>query len=135
MSPVNQSIILFDGVCKFCHASVQFVIKRDSKNQFVFCPIQSPRGQELLKQYGLIDSGLTSMILLQNNKVYRKSSAALHIAKQIRMPWPLLFGFIIVPGIIRDKVYDFIGSHRYQWFGKYDSCWVPDDESRKKFID
>jgi len=135
MPSENKSIILFDGVCKFCHASVQFVIKRDSKNQFIFCPIQSARGQELLKQYRLTESGLTSMILLQDKKAYRKSSAALRIAKHLRMPWPLLFGFIAVPAIIRDKVYDFIGNHRYQWFGKYDSCWVPDDESRKKFID
>jgi predicted DCC family thiol-disulfide oxidoreductase YuxK len=131
----NPSIILFDGVCKFCHASVQFVIKRDRKNRFVFCPIQSDKGQELMSQYGLSDSQLSSMLLLQDNRAYRKSTAALNIAKQLRMPWPLLFMFIVVPTFIRDRIYDYIGNHRYQWFGKYDSCWIPDDETRKKFID
>lgn len=135
MSTSEPSIVLFDGVCKFCHASVQFVIRRDTKNQFLFCPLQSDKGQQLLAQYGLPDSGLTSMILLQDGKAYRKSGAALRIARQIRMPWPLLSGFIVVPEFIRDRIYDFIGGHRYRWFGKYDSCWVPDDESRKKFID
>lgn len=135
MTPHNQSIVLFDGVCKFCHASVQFVIKRDRKNQFLFCPIQSEKGQALLSQYGLKDTGLTSMILLQNEKAYRKSDAALRIARQLEMPWPLLSVFLIVPRFIRNKAYDFIGKHRYQWFGMYDSCWIPDDESRKKFID
>lgn len=135
MSASKPSIVLFDGVCKFCHASVQFVIRRDTNNQFLFCPLQSEKGQELLAQYGLPDSGLASMILLHDNTAYRKSSAALRIARQLRMPWPLLYCFIVVPEFIRDSVYDFIGSRRYRWFGKYDSCWVPDDESRKKFID
>lgn len=135
MSAVNQPVLLFDGVCKFCHAGVQFVIRRDQKNRFVFCPIQSEKGQQLMKQFGQQDSGLSSMILLQNNRVYRKSSAALRIARQLQMPWPLLYGFILVPVFIRDRVYDFIGNRRYQWFGKYDSCWIPDDETRKKFID
>ena len=135
MSTDDQSILLFDGVCKFCHAGVQFVIRRDKKSKFIFCPLQSRKGQQLMQQYGLQDSGLSSMILLQNDRVYRKSSAALHIARQMPMPWPLLYGFILVPAFIRDRVYDFIGNHRYQWFGRYDSCWIPDDETRKKFID
>ena len=88
-----------------------------------------------MKQYQLQDSGLSSMILLQDNIAYRKSSAALRIARQLRMPWPCLYVFIILPTPIRDIVYDFIGNHRYQWFGKYDSCWIPNDETRKKFID
>lgn len=130
-------IILFDGVCKFCHSSVQFVIKRDRMNKFVFCPIQSEKGQSLLNQYKLTNLGLTSMILIdeRTRKSYTKSSAALHIARQLKMPWPLMFGFMILPRFIRDRIYDFIGNHRYQWFGEYESCWIPDDESRKKFID
>lgn len=137
MPEQNPSILLFDGVCKFCHSSVQFAIKRDHKNRIVYCPLQSEKGQDLLRQYGLTDNGLTSMVLLdtKNHRAYRKSSAALHIARQIKFPWPLLYVFIVVPEFIRDAVYDFIGRHRYQWFGKFDSCWIPDDESRKKFID
>lgn len=88
-----------------------------------------------MQQYQLTDSGLSSMILLENNKVYRKSTAALRIARGLPMPWPLLFAFTLVPEFIRDRLYDLIGKHRYRLFGKYDSCWIPDDESRKKFID
>lgn len=133
--PAQQPILLFDGVCKFCHASVQFVIKRDSKNLFRFCPLQSERGQQLAKQFGIESPGLTSMILIQNNRAYRKSSAALHIARQLNMPWPLLYMFTIVPPFLRDAVYDYIGSHRYQWFGKYDECLIPDDDTRKRFLE
>jgi len=128
-------ILLFDGVCKFCHASIQFVIKRDHRHRFRFCPLQSKRGQRLAKQYGIENSGLTSMILIQNNRTYRKSTAALQIARQLSMPWPLLYLFIIVPPILRDLVYDFIGRHRYRWFGKFDECRIPDNETRERFLE
>lgn len=88
-----------------------------------------------MNQYQLSESGLSSMILLDNNKAYRKSTAALKIARSLPMPWPLTYVFILIPKFMRDRVYDVIGNHRYRWFGKYDSCWIPDDESRKKFID
>jgi predicted DCC family thiol-disulfide oxidoreductase YuxK len=127
--------LLFDGVCKFCHASIQFVIKRDHRHRFRFCPLQSERGQQLAKQYGIENAGLTSMILIQNNRTYRKSTAALQIARQLSMPWPLLYLFIIVPPILRDSIYDFIGRHRYQWFGKFDDCRLPDNETRERFLE
>ncbi len=128
-------IILFDGVCKFCDASVQFVIKRDKHNRFRFCTLQSSAGQRLATEFGVLDPNLTSMVLLENNKAYTKSSAALRVARYLAFPWPVLFIFIIFPPIIRNLVYDFIGNHRYQWFGKYDHCVVPDDSTREKFID
>ena len=133
--PAQQPVILFDGICRFCHASVQFVIKRDSKQRFRFCPLQSERGQQLSTQLGIENTDLTSMILVENNRSYRKSTAALRIARQLKMPWPLLYAFIIVPSFIRDAVYDFIGRHRYQWFGKFDQCWIPDDETRERFLE
>ena len=115
MPPLNDnSIILFDGVCKFCHWYSECT-KRLTKD------ISNPN--------------LTSMVLLENGKVYYKSSAALRIAKSLTFPWPLLFIFIIIPPVIRHMVYDFIGNHRYQWFGKYDHCVVPDDHIREKFLD
>ncbi|MCI0507275.1 MAG: DCC1-like thiol-disulfide oxidoreductase family protein [Gammaproteobacteria bacterium] len=132
---LEQPVILFDGVCKFCHASVRFVIQRDNRKRFRFCPLQSSRGRQLVKQYSVENSGLTSMILLQDNTAYRKSGAALRIARRLRMPWPLLYVFIVVPPFLRDAVYDFIGNHRYQWFGKFDQCWIPDDETQKRFLD
>ena len=131
----DNPIILFDGICKFCHASVQFVIKRDIHNRFRFCPLQSPRGQQLTKDHGIDKLNLTSMILLEHNKVYRKSSAALRIARNLSPPWPALYVFIVVPPFLRNAVYDFIGSHRYQWFGKLEQCTIPDDKSRERFLE
>ena len=131
----NRPIILFDGVCKFCHASVQFVIKRDIHKHFLFCPLQSAKGQQLAAYHGVENLDLTSIILLENNKTYKKSSAALRIARRLTAPWPALYVFTIIPPFIRDAVYDFIGNHRYQWFGKYDQCIIPDDNTRERFLE
>ena len=130
----NTPIILFDGVCKFCSASVEFVIKRNSKSNIIFCQIQSESGQKLLHEYNLQNMGLNSMVLIYHDKAYIKSSAALRIATLIDKPWPLMAIFLIVPVFIRHAVYDFIGKHRYTWFGKRDKCWVPDEKNRERFL-
>jgi len=130
----NQPIVLFDGVCKFCSASVQFVIRRNSRANIMFCQIQSVPGQHLIAEYGLTDLGLNSMVLIHHGKSHIKSSAALHIATLMDMPWPLMFAFIIVPPFIRHRVYDRIGRRRYQWYGKRDACWVPDTEIQNRFL-
>ena len=130
----NQPIVLFDGVCNFCSASVQFVIRRNSRSNIMFCQIQSAPGQRLIAEYGLTDLGLNSMVLIHHGKSYIKSSAALHIATLMDKPWPLMFAFIIVPPFIRHRVYDWIGRRRYQWYGKRDACWVPDTEIQNRFL-
>lgn len=132
---MDKPLILFDGVCKFCHASVNFVIEHDRRDYFRFCPIQSEKGQSLIEQYDITDSGLSSMILIQNDKIYRKSTAALRIARHLAFPWPLMYAFTLLPAFIRDAVYDYIGGRRYQWFGKYDQCLVPDSSVKSKFIE
>ena len=132
---MDKPIILFDGVCNFCSSSVQFVIKRDPTGKFNFCQLQSTKGKALLSQYGIVDDDLTSIILIQNNKSYKKSSAALQIARQLNKAWPLLSVFLLLPPFIRDRVYDFIGNHRYKWFGKKEACWIPDKDISGRFLD
>ncbi|WP_455212262.1 thiol-disulfide oxidoreductase DCC family protein [Kaarinaea lacus] len=144
-STCHTHIILFDGVCNLCSASVQFVLKRDSKELFQFCSLQSNAGKRLLKKYGLQNfelqsnvlqhAGSSSMVLLQDGKSFTKSSAALTVARGLRWPWPLLYGFIIVPKFLRDAVYDFIGNRRYRWFGKKNNCWIPPHPMKHRFLD
>ena len=129
----EQALILFDGVCKFCNATVQFVIKRDARRRFRFCPLQSPVAQALLAQHKINQHNMDTMVLVQNNQAYVKSTAALKIARQLVAPWPLLYVFILVPPLIRHKVYDFIGRRRYRWFGKLDHCMVPDENLQQRF--
>ena len=133
---MSESILLFDGVCKFCSATVRFVIIRDKHKRFRYAHLQSDFGKEQFSKLNIEgNDGLKTMILLMDGNAYIKSTAALKILKQLSWPWPIFYVFMIVPRFIRDAIYDFIGRHRYQWFGKTEECWLPSDEDKKRFID
>jgi predicted DCC family thiol-disulfide oxidoreductase YuxK len=130
----SKPIILFDGVCNLCNGAVQFVINHDPHGKFLFASLQSETGQQLLKQYQLPLTEFTSFILLQQNKIYTKSTAALQVAKQITGAWSCLYIFMIVPRFIRDSVYNWIAQNRYRWFGKKDACMIPTPELKERFL-
>lgn len=135
MVMATSPIILFDGVCNLCKGTVIFVIKRDKCKLFKFASLQSDVGQQLLSRYGIAkETRLDSMVLIKSDKAYRYSSAALHVAKELSGIWPLCFGLVIIPAPIRDVVYNFIGKHRYHWFGKMEQCWLPDLDVKDRFL-
>ncbi|MDN3723505.1 thiol-disulfide oxidoreductase DCC family protein [Aequorivita sp. SDUM287046] len=134
MKTENHKIILFDGVCNLCNGAVTFIIKRDKRNVFKFAALQSEIGRELISQFKIDTSKVDSIIFIEDEKQYDKSSTALHIAKHLSGAYPLLFGFMVVPKFIRDAVYRYIAKNRYRWFGKRESCMVPTGELRGKFL-
>jgi predicted DCC family thiol-disulfide oxidoreductase YuxK len=134
----NSSIertILFDGVCNLCNGSVLFVIKRDTHSVFHFAALQSDFGKKQLNKLGVSQSDFDTVLLLKQGRVYKKSNAALEIAKDLSGLWPMLYMFKIVPTFIRDAVYTFIANNRYQWFGRKESCMIPTPELRARFAD
>ena len=131
---LTHSIILFDGVCNLCNGAVNFVIKRDPGNVFKFTPLQEKQGVLLLKKHAIDAQELDSIVLVENKKVYTKSSAALRIARKLSGLWPLFFVLLIIPRFIRDGVYDFIAKNRYKWFGKKEQCIIPTPGLREKFL-
>jgi predicted DCC family thiol-disulfide oxidoreductase YuxK len=131
---MDKPIVLFDGVCNLCSSAVQFVIRHDKKNSFLFASLQSEMGQQLLSQYNFPLDELNSFILIENNKAYTRSTGALRVVKKLKGLWPLLYGFIIVPGFIRDAVYNWIGKNRYKWFGKKEECMIPTPELKARFL-
>ncbi|WP_018343600.1 thiol-disulfide oxidoreductase DCC family protein [Cytophaga aurantiaca] len=130
----GQSLVLFDGVCHFCNNSVNFIIDRDPKKKFVFAPLQSELAKTVLNKFGEDTIKIDTIILIQNNKIYKRSRAALEIAKQLNGLWSLCYVFIIVPGFIRDMVYNLIAKNRYKWFGQLEACRIPTPEMRERFL-
>jgi predicted DCC family thiol-disulfide oxidoreductase YuxK len=127
-------IVLFDGVCNLCNAAVQFIIDRDSEGKFVFTSLQSPTGIALLEKFGLSTTDFDTFVLIENNSVFTKSTAALKVARQLDGLWKLTYIFIVVPAFIRDAVYGFIAKNRYRWFGKEDNCRIPTPELKQRFL-
>jgi predicted DCC family thiol-disulfide oxidoreductase YuxK len=134
--PTDKQLILFDGVCNLCNSSVLYVIKRDKKDKFLFAPLQSDIGKTIINKFQ-IDTDDTDSILLYNPKnesLSYKSSAALHVAKQLGFPINILSVFLIIPTFISNWVYDYIAKNRYKWYGKKDVCMIPTPELKSKFI-
>lgn len=126
-------IVLFDGDCNFCNYSVQFIYKRDKKGVFRFASLQSQKGKELLEKHGLQNLGLSSMVLIKNEKAYIKSGAALRICGHLSGLWPLMICFLIVPPFIRDWVYDQVAKRRKRLIK--DKCEIPTGDFKARFID
>ncbi len=130
----NSPVIIFDGVCNLCNAAVQFVIKHDKKKQFQFASLQGDYGQKILAGLPESFSSLKTFILIEEGKVFTRSTAALKVAGKLSFPVNLLYGFIIVPAFIRNAVYNFISKKRYVWFGKKDNCMIPTPALKNRFL-
>ncbi len=127
-----KAVILFDGVCNFCNSSINLVIRNDKKAYFQFAPLQGEIAQQLVGNRILPTP--ESVILLEDGKIYEKSTAALRIAKKLDGLWPLVYILHIIPKFVRDPIYDLIARNRYKWFGKKETCMIPGPDIRNRFL-
>lgn len=129
----GKPIILFDGFCNLCSASVVFILKREKKDIFRFASLQSKTGKKLIEKYtDKIEED--SVILLENQKLLTKSQAILRIARHLKFPWNLSYIFVIVPPFIRNFFYDVIAKRRKKWFGSRSTCYFPGEDLSYKFL-
>jgi len=121
----GMNIIQFDGVCNLCNGFVQFVINRDKKAYFKFATLQDVDQN---------NNEYETIILKNNNTLYKKSTAFLEISRRLNGPWPYLYLFILIPKPLRDFIYSTIAKNRYRWFGQRDTCMVPTPDLKNRFI-
>lgn len=134
--PENKKIILFDGVCNLCNRSIQFIIKRDKKDEFRFATLQGKLGQQLIEERNIDTTKVDSIILIEPGVAYyTKSTAVLEIGKSFDGVWSLISLLVWIPTVFRDIVYDLVAKYRYHWFGKKDKCMVPTPVQKGKFLD
>src|SRR5437867_2371378 len=130
----DHSVVLFDGVCNFCNASVRWIIGRDRLERFRFAALQSGIGAKLQRRHGLHPNALDSLVLIEGDRIYLRSTAALRLVRRMPGVWPVLYALIAVPRPICDFAYDWFARHRYRWFGKRDECMVPSEKVKAKFL-
>jgi len=135
--PKHKKLILFDGVCNLCNSSVQYIIKNDKKNRFMFAPLQSEAGKQIIEKFNIDTTQVDSIILYNPDKdnINYKSTAALKVASQLGFPTNILSVFLIIPSFISNWVYDYIAKNRYKWYGKKDACMIPTPELKSKFLE
>lgn len=152
MTP-HGPVLLFDGHCNLCNGAVRFVLERDPAGHVSFASLQSPAARELLQRYAEPDTqgsphlhGLqpaaqgdpaaapSSLLLVDEGRVYAGSTAALRLAGHMRAPWPLLRVALLIPRRWRDALYDLVARNRYRWFGRTDACRLPTPEEASRFL-
>jgi predicted DCC family thiol-disulfide oxidoreductase YuxK len=136
----SNPIVLYDGVCGLCNRAVQFLLKRDRHDRFLFASLQSEFAAQLLKRHGIGNKDLDTIYVVLNQgeaseALLAKSDAFLLLTKEIGGVWNIARLGRIIPRPIRNWLYDFVARHRYQVFGKYESCMLPDPRHKHKFIE
>lgn len=132
---IKSPLLLFDGVCNLCNASVQWVLKRDQKGIFKFASLQSDTGQALLKKFGFHSEDFDTVVLVDGERIFTRSDVPLEIVRRLGGAWSLLTVFKIIPRFIRNAVYDWVARNRYRWFGKKEECMLPRPEWKGRFVD
>jgi predicted DCC family thiol-disulfide oxidoreductase YuxK len=133
--PKNKKIVLFDGVCNLCDASIQFIIKYDKKDIFRFVSIQSDLGKTILNHIGLDSSKIDSIILFVPDTDYRiKSQAVFSILKDFDGLFCVFYYFLFLPKFVTNTLYDFVARNRYKWYGKKELCLISNPELQAKFL-
>lgn len=120
---LRQPVILFDGYCNLCNGVVDFLLKHARKNQFMFIPLQSDAGKNMIQKFKLPEN-IDSVILIADEKVFIESDAALEIVRLMHFPYKIMLVFRIIPRSVRNKIYRFIASKRYRWWGHRHDCRV-----------
>lgn len=131
---VKSPVLLFDGVCNLCNGAVQWILLRDRKGVFQFSALQSDTGQRLLKGFGLSAEDFDTVVLVDGERIYTRSDAALEVLRRLGGGWALLYGFKIVPRVLRDAVYNWVAGNRYRWFGRQEQCMLPRPEWKGRFV-
>ncbi|MCJ8013136.1 thiol-disulfide oxidoreductase DCC family protein [Paenibacillus sp. KQZ6P-2] len=129
-----EGIVLVDGVCHLCQGLTRFIIERDPHAKFRFASLQSDIGAILLEKGELPADKVDTLVLIENGQYYVRSAAVLRIVRQLKMPWPLLYVFALIPLPLRDRLYRYVARNRYRWFGKEEQCMLPTPELRKRFL-
>jgi predicted DCC family thiol-disulfide oxidoreductase YuxK len=127
-------LVLFDGTCNLCDFSVNFIIKKDKSSQIKFIPSQSKAGKKIIKDLGIKTELSKTVIFLKRGEPFYRSNAALEIIKYLDSFWKYLYILKIIPAFIRNSIYDLISRKRYQWFGRKESCMIPSEDVKNRFV-
>ncbi|AOZ92208.1 thiol-disulfide oxidoreductase DCC family protein [Paenibacillus crassostreae] len=129
------SIVLIDGQCLLCQSATKFIVHHDPVGRFYFASLQSETGQRLLGNVGLPLDHISTFVLIEGDRYFTQSTAALRIARHLRGLWPLTYGIILLPRFIRDTVYQYIARNRYRWFGQSDQCMLPTSDLKGRLLE
>jgi len=132
--PDDKPIIVFDGYCALCSGWAKFVLRHDKKQRFRLLPAQTPLGQAIYSHYGLYTTDFESNILIDQGQAWLKSAGSIRMAQGLGFPWSLAIVLKLIPTSMLDVVYGWVARNRFKWFGRLESCYVPKEEFKSRFL-
>jgi predicted DCC family thiol-disulfide oxidoreductase YuxK len=136
----SNPVILYDGVCGLCNRLVQFVLKRDQRDQFRFAALQSDMANTTLQRHNRDSHDLDTFYVVVNygqptERLLERSDAILFLLNRLGGVWKLATLGKVLPRILRNRIYQVVATNRYRVFGKFESCMLPEPKHRAKFLD
>lgn len=130
---MKRLLILYDGHCLLCNRFIRRLLKKDKNDRLRVAPLAEYLALETTKVLP-VRVDVDSVILIDDGKISYKSSAALTVlAKLSNTPWFYNI-WLWIPRQIRDGVYDVIAANRHKWFGRSETCELPDENHKKKYL-
>lgn len=130
----ESPVILYDGLCNFCNAVVNFIVRHDKKKIFRFAPLQTKEARALLREHNEAFVSLKTVYLVEDGKVYKRSRAVFRMFRQLPYPWKMVSFFRILPVWLTDYFYKLIAKNRYRWFGKRNEATPVDEEVKARLL-
>lgn len=137
---MNAPLLLYDGACGLCAASVQFILRHERRHVLTFAPLESGLGRSIRGRHPELAT-VDSMIWVEpddrgeRERVFVRSAAALRAARYLGGPWRLALLGYLVPRPLRDAAYDFIARHRHRLTRGSERCYLPPAAARARFLD
>jgi len=132
---VTDPILLYDGVCGLCARSVRWILRHERDHEIKFAPLQGETAAALRAKHPRIPDQLSTVVLVENDRVHLRSKAFFYSAKHLRAPWRWAYAFRWIPGFLPDIFYRVVAALRYRLFGKHDSCELPAPDQRARFLE
>ncbi len=130
----SKYYVFYDGDCGFCNYWLQWILKNDVNDRFLFAPLQGKFGQQFLWQRGLDRKQFNTIYLWKPTSYYLiKSKAIAEIAKILGGKYAVMASLNLLPTFFSDKIYDKVAENRLKLASQ--KCLLPTEEERKKFID
>jgi len=137
---VGSHIVLYDGICGLCNNFVKFILRRDQNHKFLFASLQSDFAYRALSKYNRNSKDLNTVFVivdygLKSERLLLRAKAAIYVLSELGNAWRLLALLNLLPDSVLDAGYGLVAKNRYSWFGKYDSCQMPDTATSERFIE
>lgn len=127
--------MVYDGVCRFCHASVNFLLRHEDAPRVTFVAAQSELGAELQRRAGVDVLAEDTVIVFDEGRAFTEGKAATRTWRYLAAPWRLAAPLHALPAPVLNVGYRLVARNRYRIFGKTETCMVPSPEVAARFRD